>query len=138
MTGKKEKVTVAPSVKEEFIQERTQIRETLEASFDTVFQYSNAKEETYRQQWMNEFDAYVKEVDPQAYIDPLQSKVYYIEGLTSRVASKRYLASCVANASMAGGEYQKPGTRGGDPAASAQNQGQEVGNVVRPMHQVKQ
>lgn len=137
LTKKKEKVKVNPTVGEEFTEHRAQLRETLEASFDTVFQYSNKKEEAFRDQWMNEFDSHVSGIDPQAYIDPLQRKVLYIEGLTSSQAANRYLAHCVANASMAGGEYQKAGTRGGDANMSSQHQGQEVGNVVRSRHQVK-
>ena len=132
LSGKKEKVNVNPSVKEEFIQERAQLRETLEASFDTVFQYSNKEEEAYRQQWDSEFDAYVTEVDSNAYIDPLQKKVYYIEGLTSKSAANRYLSHCIANASMAGGEYAKTGTRGGDPVASSRLQGQGAAASVIP------
>ena len=138
LNGKKEKVKVNPSVEEQFAEERAQLRETLEASFDTVFQYSNKEEEAYRDQWMNEFDTYVTEVDSNVYIDPLQRKVYYIEGLTSKTAATRYLSHCVANASMAGGEYQKSGTRHGDPNMSAQRQGQEIGKVYNPNHQVKQ
>ena len=146
MNGKKEKVKVNPSVSEEvekeenqFIEERAQLRETLEASFDTVFQYSNKEEEVYREQWMNEFDSYVTEVDSNVYIDPIQRKVYYIEGITSRAAANRYLSHCIANAAMAGGEYVKTGTRGGDATMSSRQQGQEVATAgVRPMHQVKQ
>ena len=137
LTKKKEKVKVNPTMGEDFADERAQLRETLEASFDTVFQYSNKEEETFRDQWMNEFDTHVSGIDPQAYIDPLQRKVLYIEGLTSSQAANRYLAHCVANASMAGGEYSKGGTRGGDANMSSQHQGQEVGRVHQPRHQVK-
>ena len=137
LSGKKEKVTVNPSVTESFVDERSQLREALEASFDTVFQYSNKEEETFREQWMNEFGSLVAGKDPKAYIDPLQSKVLYIEGLTPQQAASRYLSACIANASMAGGEYQPSGTRGGDPVSSSQQKGQEVGRVHQPRHQVK-
>ena len=137
LNGKKEKVKVNPSVSEEFAEERAQLREALEASFDTVFQYSNKEEEAYRDQWMNEFDSYVSEVDSQAYIDPLQRRVYYIEGITSRAAANRYLSHCIANAAMSGGQYVKAGTRGGDPRMSSQQQGQGPERVHQPRHQVK-
>jgi hypothetical protein len=139
LSKKKEKVKVNPTMGEsvDFSDDRQQLRETLEASIDTVFQYSNKEEEAFRAQWMTEFDSQVASIDPQAYIDPLQRKVLYIEGLTSSQAANRYLAHCVANASMAGGEYSKGGTRGGDDNAVKQHSGQEVGRVHHPRHQVK-
>jgi hypothetical protein len=137
LSGKKEKVTVNPPVTESFIDERSRLREALEASFDTVFQYGNKEEEAFREQWMNEFSSHVSGKDPHAYIDPLQSKVLYIEGLTPRQAASRYLSACIANAAMAGGEYKEYGTRGGDPVSSSQLQGQEVGKVYQSRHQVK-
>jgi len=137
LSGKKEKVTVNPNVKEDFTDERIKLRETLEASFDTVFQYSNKEEEAYRDQWMNEFDTLVTDKEPKAYLDPLQRKVLYIEGMTPQQAANRYISYCIANASMSGGQYQDYGTRGGDPTASSRQQGQEIGNVYQPRHQVK-
>lgn len=140
LSNKTEKVKVNPSVTEStesFSDVRLQLREALEASFDTVFQYANKEEEAFRDQWMNEFASLVSEKDSNAYIDPLQSKVLYIEGLTPQQAASRYLSACVANASMAGGEYQSTGTRGGDPVSSSQHQGQEVGRIHQPRHQVK-
>ena len=131
LTGKKEKVKVNPT-EEQFADERAQLRETLEAKMDAVFQYSNKEEEAYREQWMNEFDKYVTEVDSNAYIDPLQRRVYYIEGVTSKSAANRYLSHCIANASMAGGEYTKSGTRGGDSTMSSQHQAQGSGQDVIP------
>ena len=133
LSNKTEKVKVNPSIGEQ----RQHLREVLEASFDTIFQYSNKEEESFREQWMNEFSSYVSGKDPHAYIDPLQSKVLYIEGLTPQQAASRYLSACIANAAMAGGQYKEYGTRGGDPTASAQQQGQEVDNAVPSMHQVK-
>jgi len=137
LTGKKEKVTVNPDMKEEFAAERATLREALEASFDTVFQYSNKEEETYRDQWMGQFDSLVSGKEPNAYIDPLQRRVFYIEGITPEQAANRYLSLCVSNASMSGGEYVKYGTRGGDPRMSSRNQGQGPTNVYQPRHQVK-
>ena len=139
LSKKKEKVKVNPMMGEsaDFSDDRQQLREVLEASIDTVFQYSNKEEESFRDQWMNEFDSHVSGIDPQAYIDPLQRKVLYIEGLTSSQAANRYLAHCVANASMAGGEYSKGGTRGGDRTMSSQHQGQGADRVHHPRHQVK-
>ena len=143
LSGKKEKVTVNPDVKEEveyindFADERVKLREALEASFDTVFQYGNKEEEAYRDQWMNEFDSFVASKDPHAYIDPLQRKVLYIEGLTPSQAGKRYVSMCIANAALSGGQYQEYGTRGGDSTMSSQNQGQEIGRVHHTRHQVK-
>ena len=64
---------------------------------------------------MSEFGSLVAAKDPHAYIDPLQSKVLYIEGLTPSQAASRYLSACIANAAMSGGEYKEYGTRGGDP-----------------------
>ena len=61
----------------------------------------------------------------------------YIEGLTPQQAASRYLSACIANAAMAGGQYQEYGTRGGDPIASAQQQGQEVGEVVPSPYNMK-
>ena len=133
LSNKTEKVKVNPSIKEQ----RETLRETLEASFDYVFQYSNKEEETFRDQWMNEFGALVSGKDPHAYIDPLQSKVLYIEGLTPQQAAQRYLSACIANASLSGGNYNEVGTRAGDPTASSQQQGQEVGRIHDPKHQVK-
>lgn len=137
LSKKKEKVKVNPMMGENFADERAQLRENLEASFDTVFKYSNKEEESFRDQWMNEFDSHVSGIDPQAYIDPLQRKVLYIEGLTASQAANRYLAHCVANASMAGGEYSKGGTRGGDRTMSSQHQGKGPERVHHPRHQVK-
>jgi len=137
LSGKKEKVTVNPNVKEQFTDERIKLREALEASFDTVFQYSNKEEEAYRDQWMNEFDSLVTNKEPNAYLDPLQRKVLYIEGLTPQQAANRYVSHCIANASMSGGQNQDYGTRAGDSTASSQQQGQEIGNVYQPRHQVK-
>jgi len=133
LSNKTEKVKVNPSIKEQ----RETLRETLEASFDSVFQYSNKEEESFRDQWMNEFGALVSGKDPHAYIDPLQSKVLYIEGLTPQQAAQRYLSACIANASLSGGNYNEVGTRAGDPTASSQQQGQEVGRIHDPKHQVK-
>lgn len=133
LSNKTEKVKVNPSIGEQ----REHLKETLEASFDTVFQYSNKEEEAFREQWMNEFGGLVASKDPHAYIDPLQSKVLYIEGLSPSQAASRYLSACIANAAMAGGEYKEYGTRGGDPTASSNQQGQEVGRVHQPKHQVK-
>jgi hypothetical protein len=133
LSKKTEKVKVNPSIGEQ----RENLRETLEASFDTVFQYSNKEEAAFREQWMNDFGALVSGKDPHAYIDPLQSKVLYIEGLTPQQAAQRYLSACISNASLSGGQYNETGTRGGDPTASSQQQGQEVGRVHQPKHQVK-
>jgi len=140
LSGKKEKVDVNPDMKEEvsdFSDDRAKLRESLEASFDTVFQYSNKEEEAYRDQWMGQFDSLVSAKEPSAYLDPLQRRVYYIEGITPEQAASRYLSQCVANASLAGGQYVKAGTRGGDKYASAQHQGQEIGRVHHPRHHVK-
>jgi len=133
LSNKTEKVKVNPSIGEQ----REHLKEALEASFDTVFQYSNKEEEAFREQWMNEFGGLVAAKDPHAYIDPLQSKVLYIEGLSPSQAASRYLSACIANAAMSGGEYKEYGTRGGDPVSSSQQQGQEVGRVHNPKHQVK-
>jgi hypothetical protein len=133
LSKKKEDIKVNPTIGEQ----REQLREALEASFDTIFQYSNKEEESFREQWMNDFSSLVAGKDPHAYIDPLQSRVLYIEGLTPTQAASRYLSACIANASMAGGEYQKSGTRGGDSTMSAKHKGQEVGRVHQPKHQVK-
>lgn len=129
----KEDITVNPSIGEQ----RQHLREALEASFDTVFQYSNKEEETYREQWMSEFNSLVSEKDPHAYIDPLQTKVLYIEGMTPEQAASRYLSACIANAALSGGQYKQYGTRGGDPTASARQQGQEVGNVIKAPYGMK-
>ena len=63
--------------------------------------------------------------------------VLYIEGLTSSQAGRRYVSMCTANAALSGGEYQEYGTRGGDPNMSSVRSGQEIGNVVPSIHQVK-
>ena len=140
LSGKKEKVDVSPDMKEEvsdFSDDRAKLRESLEASFDTVFQFSNKEEEAYRDQWMGQFDSLVASKEPNAYLDPLQRRVYYIEGITPEQAANRYLSQCVANASLAGGQYIKAGHRGGDPDASSRHQGQGPSNVHHPRHQVK-
>jgi hypothetical protein len=141
LSGKKEPVVIG-AVKENVIVEntfsddRSRLREALEASFDTIFQYSNKEEEAYRDQWMGQFDSIVAAKDPNAYLDPLQRRVFYVEGMTPEQAAGRYLAHCSINASLSGGEYQKYGTTGGDPNMSSKNQGQPVGNVYQPGHQV--
>ena len=140
LSGKKEKVTVSPDMKEEvndFSDDRAKLREALEASFDSVFQYSNKEEEAYRDQWMGQFDSLVSAKEPNAYLDPMQRRVYYIEGISPEQAANRYLSHCVTNASMAGGEYVKAGHRGGNPDASSRHQGQGPINVHHPRHQVK-
>lgn len=141
LSGKKEKIDVNPAdVKEDvsdFSDDRAQLREALEASFDTVFQFSNKEEEAYRDQWMGQFDSLVAAKEPNAYLDPLQRRVYYIEGITPEQAANRYLSQCVANASLAGGHYVKVGHRGGDPDMSSRHQGQGPTNVHHPRHQVK-
>jgi len=120
-----------------FIEERAKLREELEASFDSVFRFSNKEEEVYRDQWMDQFDTIVTGKEPNAYIDPLQRRVFYIEGITPEQAANRYLSHCVVNASMSGGEYVKVGTRGGDPNMSSQHQGQGADRVHHPRHHVK-
>lgn len=138
LSGKKEKVDVNPVDEEnDFSEERTKLRESLETSFDTVFQFSNKEEEAFRDKWMGQFDSLVTEKEPNAYLDPLQRRVMYIEGLTPEQAAMRYLSHCVANAQMSGGEYKKYGTRGGDKTASSQHQGNELERVHHPRHQVK-
>jgi hypothetical protein len=133
LSKKKEDVKVNPTIGEQ----REYLREVLEASFDAVFKYGNKEEESFREQWMNEFSSLVTGKDPHAYIDPLQSKVLYIEGLTPVQAASRYLSACIANAAMSGGEYKPYGTRGGDSKMSAQRKGQDAGKAVSPKHQVK-
>ena len=138
LSGKKEKIDVNPAdVKEDFSDDRAQLREALEASFDSVFQYTNKEEEAYRDQWMGQFDSLVTAKEPNAYLDPMQRRVYYIEGITPEQAANRYLSQCVANAALSGGEYVKAGHRGGDPDASSRHQGQGPTNVHHPRHQVK-
>lgn len=140
LSGKKEKVSVSPndiSAGYTFSDERAVLREDLEASFDTVFKYSNKEEEAYRDQWMGQFDTLVSSKEPNAYLDPLQRRVLYIEGITPEQAASRYLSHCVSNSSLSGGSYQKTGTTGGDPNMSSKQQGQPVGDVVRSARQVK-
>ena len=113
---------------EEFQEERAAIREAIEHSFDTVFQYSNAEEEAFRNDWMEEFDSIVSGTEPSAYLDPLQRRVYYIEGLSPQQAADRYLTHIRPNRAFAGGEY-KASSRGGDVYASSQQQGQGPSRV---------
>lgn len=119
---------------EDFQDERAVMRENVEASFDSVFAYSNKEEEAFRNDWMDQFDSLVTAKEPTAYLDPLQRRVMYIEGLTPEQAANRYLSHCTAIQVMKGGEYTKAGTRGGDVTASAQNQG---GGHREPVHQPK-
>ncbi|MAR66037.1 MAG: hypothetical protein CL833_02175 [Crocinitomicaceae bacterium] len=119
---------------EDFQDERAVMRENVEASFDSVFAYSNKEEEAFRNDWMDQFDSLVTAKEPTAYLDPLQRRVMYIEGLTPEQAANRYLSHCTAMQVMKGGEYTKAGTRGGDVTASAQNQG---GGHREPVHQPK-
>ena len=116
---------------EEFQEERAAIREAIEHSFDTVFQYSNAEEEAFRNDWMEEFDSIVSGTEPSAYLDPLQRRVYYIEGLSPQQAADRYLTHIRPNRVFAGGEY-KASSRGGDVYASSQHQGQGPSRVHHP------
>ena len=120
---------------EDFQEERAAIREALEHSFDTIFQYSNAEEEAFRNDWMEEFDSIVSDIEPSAYLDPLQRRVYYIEGLTPEQAADRYLTHLQPNRVFAGGTYTAS-TRGGDPKMSSQNKGNAIGNVVNYMRRV--
>ena len=119
---------------EDFQDERAVMRENVEASFDSVFAYSNKEEEAFRNDWMDQFDSLVTAKEPTAYLDPLQRRVMYIEGLTPEQAANRYLSHCTAMQVMRGGEYTKAGTRGGDVTASAQNQG---GGHREPVHHPK-
>tara|TARA_S200002703_G_scaffold160092_1_gene176992 strand:- start:32822 stop:33769 length:948 start_codon:yes stop_codon:yes gene_type:complete len=119
---------------EDFQDERAMMRENVEASFDSVFAYSNKEEEAFRNDWMDQFDSLVTAKEPTAYLDPLQRRVMYIEGLTPEQAANRYLSHCTSMQVMRGGEYTKAGTRGGDVTASAQNQG---GGHREPVHQPK-
>ena len=116
---------------EEFQEERAAIREAIEHSFDAVFQYSNAEEEAFRNDWMEEFDSIVSGTEPSAYLDPLQRRVYYIEGLSPQQAADRYLTHIRPNRVFAGGEY-KASSRGGDVYASSQHQGQGPSRVHHP------
>jgi len=116
---------------EEFQEERAAIREAIEHSFDAVFQYSNAEEEAFRNDWMEEFDSIVSGTEPSAYLDPLQRRVYYIEGLSPQQAADRYLTHIRPNRVFAGGEY-KASSRGGDVYASSQQQGQGPSRVHHP------
>ena len=85
LSKKKENVKVNPSLGEETISETTEAQNTvsgnkpglnageaLEPKIDVVFQYSNKEEESFRDQWYNEFDSLVAAKDPHAYIDPIQ------------------------------------------------------------------
>lgn len=134
LSGKKEQVTINPDVNEDFQDDRAVMRENVEASFDSVFAYSNKEEEAFRNDWMDQFDSLVTAKEPTAYLDPLQRRVMYIEGLTPEQAANRYLSHCTAMQVMRGGEYTKAGTRGGDVTASAQNQG---GGHREPVHHPK-
>ena len=115
----------------DFEEERAAIREAIEHSFDAVFQYSNAEEEAFRNDWMEEFDSIVSGTEPSAYLDPLQRRVYYIEGLSPQQAADRYLTHIRPNRAFAGGEY-KASSRGGDVYASSQHQGQGPSRVHHP------
>ena len=115
----------------DFEEERAAIREAIEHSFDAVFQYSNAEEEAFRNDWMEEFDSIVSGTEPSAYLDPLQRRVYYIEGLSPQQAADRYLTHIRPNRVFAGGEY-KASSRGGDVYASSQHQGQGPSRVHHP------
>jgi hypothetical protein len=152
LSKKKEDVKVNPSLGEETLSEVTEAQSTvsgsklelnpnnvLEPKIDVVFQYSNKEEEAFREQWYSEFDSLVAKKDPHAYIDPLQKKVFYIEGITPVQAAAKYLKACIANAALAGGQYQEVPLRGGDPVASSQlqGQGQTIGNVYPARHQIK-
>jgi hypothetical protein len=119
---------------EDFQDERAVMRENVEASFDSVFAYSNREEEAFRNDGMDQCDSLVTAKEPTAYLDPLQRRVMYIEGLTPEQAANRYLSHCTVMQVMKGGEYTKAGTRGGDVTASAQNQG---GGHREPVHQPK-
>ena len=133
LSGKKEQITINPDVNEDFRDERSAMLENLEASFDSVFSYSNKEEESFRNDWMNKFDSLVSAKEPSAYLDPLQRRVAYIEGLTPEQAANRYLSHATANDKFSGGE-NKASSRGGDKYGSAQHQA--VGHT-EPVHQPK-
>lgn len=117
---KKERVSINP-VMDDFRDDRKAMYENLEASFDSVFSFSNKEEEAFRDNWMSQFDALVSGREPSAYVDPMQRRVSYIEGLTPEQAANRYLSHATSNDKFSGGE-NKASARGGDKYASAQNQ----------------
>ena len=129
---KKERVSINP-VMDDFRDDRKAMYENLEASFDSVFSFSNKEEEAFRDNWMSQFDSLVSGREPSAYVDPMQRRVSYIEGLTPEQAANRYLSHATANDKFSGGE-NKASTRGGDKYASAQNQ---AAGHNDPVHQPK-
>ena len=67
---KKERVSINP-VMDDFRDDRKAMYENLEASFDSVFSFSNKEEEAFRDNWMSQFDSLVSGREPSAYVDPM-------------------------------------------------------------------
>ena len=83
--------------------------EDFETSFGIDKSAANAAED-----WSDRFDQFVTEIDNNAYIDPLQRKTFFHQGLSPEMAAKRYASMCVANYKLSGGQMAKGSTSGGN------------------------
>ena len=103
LSGKKEKVKVNPTVKEEQSLEgyamgvnpfqrvvQSQKKELTEA-FQHTWGYGTPEEIEYREQWMARFHDYVTDKNPHTYIDMLQVKAMYSVGAGPEEAAQRVL-----------------------------------------------
>ena len=86
--------------------------EDFETSFGVDKSAASAAED-----WNDQYDKFVTEIDSNVYIDPLQRKTFFFQGLTPEAAAKRYASMCVANATLTNGEMIKGSTSGGNTDA---------------------
>ena len=86
--------------------------EDFEASFGVDKSAASAAED-----WNAQYDKFVAEIDSNVYIDPLQRKTFFHQGLTPEAAAQRYASMCVANHTLTGGKMVKGSTSGGNTDA---------------------
>lgn len=86
--------------------------EDFEASFGVDRSAASAAED-----WNDQYDKFVAEIDSNVYIDPLQRKTFFHQGLTPEAAAQRYASMCVANHTLTGGKMVKGSTSGGNTDA---------------------
>lgn len=104
LSGKKEKVKVNPTVKEEqrslegyamganpFQRVAQSRKKELTEVFQHTWGYGTPEEVEYREQWMARFHEYVNDRNPHTYIDMLQVKAMYSVGSGPEEAAERVL-----------------------------------------------
>jgi len=86
--------------------------EDFETSFGIDKSAANAADD-----WNDQYDKFVTEIDSSVYIDPLQRKTFFHQGLSPEAAANRYASMCVANYNQSGGKMAKGSSSGGNTDA---------------------